>query len=89
MADNRMFLVHVTTGLAVPLARRSNSHWTTSSDGALLETLFTVLGADGLDDDFLVIMENPGPSEQRTGWSYGPRREDGLRQILWDEPVTS
>ena len=97
MANNRMFLVHVPTGLAAPLGKRMGWGWymheeTQQKMGDRVALLFDVLErnhdyGDGRQDDFAVALEDAEGSTLATGaWQYGPEREDGLVQLLMSAP---
>ncbi len=92
MANNRMFLVHVPTGLAVPLGKRMGWGWYMSDEtqqkmGDRVALLFQVLedkhGYKGRQDDFAVALEDAFGASLATGkWQYGKAREDGLVQLV-------
>ena len=91
MANNRMLLVHVPTGLAVHLGKRYLDGWYTNESsmiGSKLEKLYEVLELDAdyknriTEDDFALLMEVTEQAPKALGgWRYGPLREDGLYQI--------
>ena len=96
MANNRMLLVHVPTGLAVHLGKRYADGWYTNESsriGNKLDKLYEVLEHEVLEldpdykkditkDDFALLMEVTERAPQALGgWRYGPQREDGLYQI--------
>lgn len=91
MANNRMLLVHVPTGLAVHLGKRYLDGWYTNEAnkiGNKLEKLYEVLERDPdyknriTEDDFALIMEDTEFAPEALGhWRYGPQRDDGLYQI--------
>lgn len=91
MANNRMLLVHVPTGLAVHLGKRYAEDWYLhNSDlvGTDLDKLYKVLNRDqdykkGVSkDDFALIMEDTERAPKALGgWRYGPQRKDGLYNI--------
>ena len=56
MADNRMFLVHVPTGLAVGLAKRYGPPWI-AADASDLQTLFNLVAELGGYDEFALAWE--------------------------------
>ena len=86
MANNRMYLVHTPTGLAVFLGKRMAHGWyrnSISDTNAELTNLYEVL--DEMDppyandqDNFKVIFEL-----DTLDWNYGEIREDGLIQIVF------
>lgn len=90
MANNRMFLVHVPTGLAAPLGSRLGWGWsgpkTCASCG--LERLFEILrdGSviyEGSQDDFAVALEDASGASLACGqWEYSETRPDGLLQFV-------
>lgn len=92
MANNRMFLVHIPTGLAAGLGKRMGWGWYMSDEtqkkmGDRVALLFEVLereyAYEGNQDDFAVALEDSNNATLATGnWSYGPRRDDGLVQLL-------
>ena len=92
MANNRMFLVHLPTGLAAPLGKRMGWGWyigeeTKAKMGARVELLFEVLDREHFyadkQDDFAVALEDvSGATLAKGAWQYGERREDGLVQLL-------
>ena len=94
MANNRMFFVHVPTGLAVPLGKRMGWGWYMSDEtqqkmGDQVALLFQVLeqehGYDGRQDDFAVALENAlGATLATEKWQYGQLRDDGLVQLVMD-----
>lgn len=95
MANNRMFLVHVPTGLAVYLGRRMAWGWYNHADneniGPNIARLFRVLeemndSYAGRQDDFSVALEDvSGASSANGAWWYGPeKRQDGLWQLVMD-----
>lgn len=92
MADNRMFLVHVPTGLAAPLGKRAGWGWRVADEtrqplGDRVALLFHVIenqhADDGRPDDFAVALEDAGGASVATGkWQYGEARTDGLVQLV-------
>lgn len=95
MANNRMFLVHVPTGLAVGLGKRMGWGWYTANAatiGQKIQLLYDTLEKDyayeGEQDDFAVAMECPSGATLATGaWEYsGEERADGLIQLLMKTP---
>jgi hypothetical protein len=92
MANNRMFLVHLPTGLSAPLGKRMGCGWYTSEEtqakmGDRVALLFEVLEKEHFyadeQDDFAVAMEDISGATLAAGsWQYGERREDGLVQLL-------
>lgn len=92
MADNRMFLVHVPTGLAAPLGKRMVWGWhmsdgTQQKMGDRVALLFQILeeehSYDGRQDDFAVALEDASGASLATGkWQYGEHRTDGLVQLV-------
>lgn len=95
MANNRMFLVHLPTGLAAGLAKRMGWGWYTASSvdqaqiGRRIQRLFDVLedrGYEDRQDDFAIALEDAeGATLAHGGWQYGEGREDGLTQLVLDE----
>lgn len=90
MANNRMFLVHIPTGLAVGLGKRMGWGWyltDTLAVGPHIEKLYTILkdefNYEGEQDAFRLMMETD------PGWCYGPTRDDGLIQLMWVEEKTA
>ncbi len=91
MADNRMFLVHVPTGLAAPLGKRYGATWgmsetTKSNMGDLVETLFETVRDtlyDGGCDDFVVALENTNSCRIKSiEYQYGESHSNGLFQFI-------
>lgn len=92
MANNRMFLVHLPTGLAALLGKRMGWGWYISEEtqakmGDRVELLFEVLEREHFyaakQDDFAVALEDASGATLATGaWQYGEHREDGLVQLL-------
>lgn len=92
MANNRMWLVHAPTGLAVFLGKRMGWGWYTMKESdthAKLQCLYDTLedqGYAGNQDDFVLAMESVagGASSRVCGdWSYsGIERSDGLTQMV-------
>ena len=92
MANNRMFLVHVPTGLAVPLGKSMGLGWYMSDEtqqkiGSQIALLFQVLedehGYEGRHYDFAVALEDAsGASLATDKWQYFKVREDGLVQLV-------
>ena len=81
MANNRMYLVHVPSGLAAMIG--GNSGVWAAEDGSAIDRLYVAVDAAGGhgDDDFALAMEHVegSPSAVETV-SYGELRPDGLRQ---------
>ncbi len=91
MANNSMFLVHVPTGLAVKLGKRMSYGWYTAGLGwkvgshvaLLFAELEKIHYGDGSQDDFAVALEDVEGATLATGkWNYGPKRDDGLVQLV-------
>lgn len=92
MANNRMFLVHLPTGLAAPLGKRTGRGWGMSDDtrrkmGDRVTLLFRVLEEQHQyawrQDDFAVALENDSGASMAAGnWQYGEARTDGLVQLV-------
>lgn len=92
MANNRMFLVHVPTGLAAPLGKRMGWGWymadeTQKKMGDRVALLFQVLedehDYEGRQDDFAVALEDASGASLATGKrQYGEARPDGLVQLV-------
>ena len=95
MANNRMYLVHVPTGLAVFLGKRMGYGWYTTKEeriGPLVQKLFDVLDQEHVErqDDFAVAMEDIGGATLAFAcWRYGNDRDDGLTQLLSTLEMTS
>lgn len=95
MANNRMFLVHIPTGLAACLGKRMGWGWyifkeTEEILGGNVARLFEVLEheyayGEGKQDDFAVALEDANGATLATdNWKYGPIREDGLVQLVME-----
>ncbi len=89
MANNRMWLVHRTSGLAVLLGKRMAFGWyvrDAATIGDKMQLLYeTVIQSHpGQQDDFSLLMEDTGQAPGAIGeWHYsGTKREDGLTQLL-------
>lgn len=92
MANNRMFLVHVPTGLAVHLGKRMGWGWymkdkTQQTMGDRMALLFQVLEDEhdygGRQDDFAVALEDAsGASLASDKWQCVEQRPDGLVQLV-------
>jgi len=92
MANNRMFLVHIPTGLAVGIAKSMGYGWYLGENKKLtigdnVEKLFEVLEKDfsyGCEpNNFAIAMENAaGASTATDAWQYGESRSDGLVQLI-------
>ena len=92
MADNRMFLVHLPTGLAVLLGKRLSWGWYMSDEtqekmGERVALLFEVLKRDhfyaDMQDDFSVALEDISGATLAAGsWQYGTPRDDDLVQLV-------
>lgn len=92
MANNRMFLVHLPTGLAALLGKRMGWGWYMSEEtqakmGDRVGLLFEVLEHEHSyaekQDDFAVALEDASGATLATGaWQYGTHREDGLVQLV-------
>ena len=85
MADNRMYLVHRPTGLAVFLGKRMARDWYGGED-VPIQQLFDALeemAYEGNQDDFAIAMENARDAPMAIGgWMRGEPREDGLIQMV-------
>lgn len=95
MANNRMFLVHVPTGLAVGLGKRMGWGWYTADAGTIgpkIQLLYDTLERDyayeGEQDNFALAMEDTSENTLATGaWEYSnEKRADGLRQLVMKTP---
>lgn len=89
MANNRMLLVHVPTGLAAFIGKRMGLGWYTA-DGQNVHDdvgmLFSVLDKDYGDyedqDNFAIVMEDVDLAPHALGeWQYISMRPDGLWQL--------
>lgn len=90
MANKRMFLVHVPTGLAVGLGKRMGWGWYTrnaNTIGPQIQLLYDTLERDyayaGEQDKFALAMEDvSGKALETELWEYtGEIRADGLMQL--------
>ena len=86
MADNRMWLCHRPSGLAVFLGKRYTAlGWYqphAEITGALLEALYKAvqdfcISEQENDEDFVLLKETDD------SWSYGETLENGLRKIIF------
>ena len=86
MADNRMYLVHRPTGLAIHLGNRMSFGWYTTSEEIPIHKLFGALGGQQYafkQDDFAIAMENARDAPMAIGgWMRGEPRDDGLIQMI-------
>ena len=89
MANNRMFLVHLPTGLAVFLGKRMGHGWYTTDRCTSAQILFDVLESQYFyagQDDFAIALEDAIGATLALGeWKYGPKRDDGLVQLIMTE----
>ena len=88
MANNRMFLVHRPSGLAVFLGKRMGHGWYTTDRCASVQILFdAVENEDGRDDFALAIEDATGATLALGEWQYGPQwyRNDGLVQLIMND----
>lgn len=95
MANNRMFLVHVPTGLAAGLGKRMGWGWYTANadtTGPGIQQLYDTLERDyayeGEQDAFALAMEDTSGATLATGeWEYtNEKRADGLIQLRMKTP---
>ena len=93
MANNRMFLVHIPSGLAIFLGKRMGHGWYTTTDGitvggaVCIHKLFHAVENEtdyyNQQDDFAIALEDASGATLATGaWQYGPHRFDGLVQLI-------
>ena len=89
MANNRMFLVHRPSGLAVFLGKRMGHGWYTTDRCIGVQELFDALENEhtyyNQQDDFAVALEDATGATLALGeWQYGPQwyRNDGLVQLI-------
>ena len=91
MPNNKMYLVHIPTGLAVSLGKRMGQGWyiKESASNELAKNiakLYDVLDSSfnvGAQDDFAIALEDADKSTLAIGnWKYGLLRDDGLTQLL-------
>lgn len=96
MANNRMFLVHRPTGLAVYLGKRMGWGWYDAPAhlAEQMTLLYAVLeseyGYEGQQDAFQVAMESPESETEGiwSSWTTQTRRDDGL-VVLAAQAVTA
>ena len=83
MANNRMFLVHRPSGLAVFLGKRMGHKWYTTDRSISVQNLFDVLENEDGRDDFAIALEDATGATLAIGeWEYGPHRDDELVQLI-------
>ena len=87
MANNRMFLVHRPSGLAIFLGKRMGHGWYTTDRCASVQILFDAVENEydyyNKQDDFAVAMEDTSRATLALGeWQYGPHRSDGLVELI-------
>ena len=91
MANNRMFLVHRPTGLAVFLGKRMGHEWYTTDKFTSVQKLFDAVKNEhdyyNKQDDFAVALEDARGATLALGeWQYGLKRDDGLVQLSMTHP---
>ena len=92
MANNRMYLVHIPTGLAVMIGKRLGWGWymhpeSQSDLGNRIALLYEVLekeySYEGNQDDFTIALEDADEASFALGnLVYGPERKDKLIQLI-------
>ena len=87
MANNKMFLVHRPTGLAVFLGKRMGHGWYTTDKFTSVQKLFDTVKNEydyyNEQDDFAIALEDARRATLAMGeWQYGPHRDDGLVQLI-------
>jgi len=89
MADNRMFLVHVPTGLAVRLGKLTDpQEWKVAGEpeehlDILFWTLLTKCQYEGALDDFAIALENTDHAPHAIEIeAYGEKRSDCLIHLV-------
>ena len=93
--SNRMFLVHIPTGLAVFLGSRQEMGWGWHGGTRnlpiqkfyeVLEDMLETMDYKSAQDDFSIAMENASETSTAIdGWKYGKKRDDGLFQLIMPE----
>ena len=92
MANNRMYLVHIPTGLAVFLGKRMSSGWYTAKEeliGPDVQKLFEVLESQeyyyaNRPDDFAIALDHSDGASLAVNADrdFMIAREDGLIQLI-------
>jgi len=78
MANNRMWLVHRPTGIAVMLGKRMGSYWYNAPEKDQLERFFEVTGVNVDQDDLMLAMEDCTHSLCFDNWVYTDQRVEGF-----------
>ena len=88
MADNRAFLVHIPSGIAVGIGKMYNAEYWFLNDfsrmGDELKTFFEAIKNEEYPLDIAIAMENATHKYAIGDWVYGHLREDGLVQLNID-----
>jgi hypothetical protein len=92
MANNRMFLVHVPSGLGVNLGKRMAYGWYVRDEnglglGSRLSAFYAMIEAhpEWEQDAFALAMEDADRAMEMPPWSYGPM-EGGFRRFYFLPP---
>lgn len=88
MADNRAFLVHIPSGIAVGIGKMYNAEYWFLNDfsgmGDELKTFFEAIKNEENPMDIAIAMEEATHKYAIGKWVYGNLREDGLVQLIID-----
>lgn len=88
MANNRMWLLHKPTMLAVLLGKRMAVGWYQAPDKDELERFYRYLEHHpmGSQDDFVIAMEDCSGSSVFEGWDYTREEIDGFALLKNVDP---
>ena len=85
MANNRMYLLHRPTGLAICLGKRMAFGWYQAPEAQYMEAFYQHIlnhlekGQD--QDDFVLAMEDCSNSSCFADWDYGSVDESGFMRL--------
>ena len=89
MANNRMWLVHRPSELAVMLGKRMAWGWYRPPPEDMLRDFYQYLSENfGEQDDFVLAMEDCAESSCAGNWRYGGETPEGFMRIIFvdEEP---